>query len=151
VSVTTTDVLIEVAAALHLSGPSALAPFWTPIAASALGQAQTDRLSILAGRGLTADQIDNWQGADSFDRTQATYWALMGGAGEEEVELEAVKAKDLREWLKSVSLLDLSGVRLNASSVGKGAIAGGWDDVKAKEPTRRLGLLDPGTGRLMRW
>jgi hypothetical protein len=151
VSVTATDVLTEVAAALHLNGPSALQAFWTPLASWALSQAQTDRLTILAARGLTGDQIDSWIGADSFDKTQASFWALLKGGGLEESELEATMALDLREWLKTATLVDASGALSRASSVGKGAIVGGWDDVKSKEPTRRLGMLDPGTGRLMKW
>lgn len=143
------DVLDQIAARLHLSGRTVLSPFWSVTAPWALQLAQSDLYNVLASRGISVTLINGWTGADPWVLMQAVYYAMMAGAGEEDVDLEAVKSLNGLEILKTVALTDTSGAAIKGSAFGHGKISGGWDDVKGREPIpSRIGFVDPSTGRL---
>jgi hypothetical protein len=155
--VTISDVLDQVRAMLALDDTSPLPARWQVIAVSALAAANRDVFGILARRDLTPAQVNLWTGLDSAILTLALYWSMaQGGPMQGNVPQEKIEALDIREWLKSAVLTDAAGkiIKPDPSSglVGHGAIKGGWDDVKAKEPIpNRIGFIDPSTGRLRGW
>jgi hypothetical protein len=58
---------------------AALAPKWLPIADAAVQTAYTDLRNILAAKGYTAEQMDQWDDRVSYSRDQAMFWAHVNG------------------------------------------------------------------------
>jgi hypothetical protein len=154
-AVVAADVLGQIAFRLHLTDPAQLSPFWPGIVPWALQLAQSELYSVLAARGMTVQTIDAWTGADPWVMLRAVYHAMMAGAGQEDVNLDAIKQADEASGLKAlreVSLTDDTGAAIKGSAIGTGSISGGWDDAKKKEyDPSRLGFIDPRTGRLRKW
>jgi hypothetical protein len=152
------DVLDAVADAAHIAaGRSGLQSFWTGIATRALDMATRDVGGVLASQGLTGGQIASWAGYNAAVLGQALFWALAQGGSllPTPVNQDDVRQLDLREWLKSATLTDLSGNLIKpdplASVAGKGVIRGGFQDAANRDPTRRAGFVDSGTGTFRAW
>jgi hypothetical protein len=153
--VTKEDILDQIAAAEKIAeGRAGLQPWWTPIAAKALGDALRDINMVLAGRRLTAAQIQSWADYDSALLNQALYWcftegsALLANVPEEARNPDRF---DMRKWLATATLLDGSGNAIKASSVGFGKINGGYADVVSKDPIRPRGAFVDPSGRFRQW
>jgi hypothetical protein len=151
------DVKSVLAGVLHQqSGAAAVNPLWDPIIAQALAQATADCQSVLAAQGYTAAQLAGWAGWETSVTTQAVYYCLVLGAAllPTPVNGTEIAALDQRKQLTTAVLTDAAGNLIRpdpaANVVGHGNIAGGWQDVKAREPSGDLGFRTR-DGRLRRW
>jgi len=156
-AVTVDSLLAQVAAALHEpGGPSALSAVWAVLAPAAIDAGYRDINGSLAMRGLTRAQIESWADYDSAIEEQSLFRILARGGPRlgRDVPQEDYTVHDLREWLKTATLLDAAGNLILADPsrlVGTGPITGGWSDVLAHDPTRQgdfSGIIDPQTGRI---
>jgi hypothetical protein len=155
---TTADVKAVLAGVLHQqSGAASVNPLWEPIIAQALAQATADCQSVLAAQGYTAAQLAGWAGWETSVTTQAVYYCLVLGAAllPTPVNGTEIAALDQRKQLATAVLTDAAGnlIRPDPSSnvAGHGVIRGGFRDVAARDWRRRMGFLDPATGRLRDW
>jgi hypothetical protein len=154
---TAADVKSVLAGVLHQqSGAASVNPLWDPIIAQALAQATADCQSVLAAQGYTAAQLAGWAGWETSVTTQAVYYCLVLGAAllPTPVNGTEIAALDQRKQLATAVLTDAAGNLIRpdpaANVAGRGNLAGGWPDVKARETGRGLGFRDR-AGRLIRW
>jgi hypothetical protein len=156
-TVTVDSLLDQVAAALHQpAGAAALSPVWAELAPESIDAGYRDIESTLAVRGLTRAQIESWTGYDSALEEQSLFRILARGGPRlgRDVPQEDYNVHDLREWLRTITLLDAAGNVILADPsrlVGTGPIRGGWSDVLAHDPTRQgdfSGIIDPRSGRI---
>jgi hypothetical protein len=153
--VTISDILDQIVAAEKIAeGRAGLQPWWTAIATKALGDALRDINMVLAGRRLTATQIQSWADYDSALLNQALYWCFTEGSALLANVPEEAKNPDrfdMRKWLATATLLDGSGNAIKASSVGFGKITGGYADASSKNPSYPKGPFLDQEGGLRRW
>lgn len=100
--ITDAELRVEFAAAVG-TDPKELSDQWDSLIPRAVQAGYADIVSILAAKGYTAAQLNQWDFRVTYNLDQSIYWLGVNGAALSDFDLDALKLRDRTKVLQTLT------------------------------------------------